>query len=167
MSISRHASFLFVAFTLLAFVPASQGQEPAESPPEIGLSGLQVRIRACPESEREEGKAMMIFEVRNTSDQPIEFCWWQSPLENYWTANRFKITGPDGEVPYRGMLVKRSPPSKKNGDYTTLRPGWTLAVKFDLSKAYGMKAGSRYLVRYEGTLLRSLPASNSIEFEVR
>ena len=166
MSIFRHKSFLFVAFTFMAFVPASQGQGPADIPWGKEVSGLKVRIRECTESEREEGKAMMIFEVRNTSDQPVEFCWWQSPLEKRWTANRFKVTGPYGEVAYRGMMIKRSPPSKENGDYTALRPGWTIGVKFDLREAYRMKAGSKYLISYEGTL-RSLPASNAIEFEVR
>jgi len=165
VSIFRHTSFLFAAFFFMAFVPASQGQGPADIPWGKELSGLQVRIRECSESERKEGTAMMIFEVRNTSDQPVEFCWWQSPLEKYWTANRFKVMGPDGEVAYRGEVVKRSPPSKKNGDYTTLRPGWTLGVKFDLREAYEMKAGSTYLISYEGTLL-SLPSSNSIKFEV-
>ena len=165
MSIFRHKSFLFVAFTFMAFVPASQAQGPADIRWGEEVSGLKVRIRECTESEREKEKAMMIFEVRNTSDQPVEFCWWQSPLEKCWTANRFKVMGPDGEVAYRGAVVKRSPPSKKNGDYTTLRPGWTLGVKFDLREAYGMKAGSKYLISYEGTLL-SLPSSNSIKIEV-
>lgn len=166
MSIFRHTSFLFAAFAFMAFVPASQGEGPADIPWGKELSGLQVRIRKCTESERKKGKAMMIFEVRNTSDQPVEFCWWQSPLEKCWTANRFKVMGPDGEVAYRGEVVKRNPPSKKNGDYTTLRPGWTLGVKFDLREAYEMKAGSKYLISYEGTLL-SLPSSNSIHFGVR
>ncbi|MCP4479838.1 MAG: hypothetical protein GY818_17280 [Planctomycetaceae bacterium] len=65
----------------------------------------------------------MIFEIRNTSDQPVDFCWWQSPLERTWTTNQFKITGTQEKIDYLGMMVKRNPPNKKNGDYTTLNPG--------------------------------------------
>ena len=167
VKIFRLASFLFAAFTFLMFVPAIQGQRPTEIPWGKQISGLQVRIRECPESERQEGKAMMIFEVRNTSDRPVDFCWWQSPLEKRWTANRFKVTGPDGVVDYQGIMVKRAPPSKKNGDYTTLRSGWTLSVKFDLKEVYRLKAGTKYSMSYEGTSLGSLPASNSIELAIR
>lgn len=167
MNITRASSFLTVVLTCLVFVPASQGQESTEIPKGKELSGLQVRIRECPEAERKAGKAMMIFEVRNTSDQPIELCWWQSPLEKIWTANRFKVTGPEGALDYRGPIVKRLPPSQKNGDYTTLQSGWTLSVKFDLKEVYKLQAGVKYSVSYKGTRLGPLPASNSIEFKFK
>ena len=110
---------------------------------------------------------MMIFEVSNTSDRPVEFCWWQSPLEKRWTASRFKVNGPDGEVGCQGRMVKRPPPSKENGDYTPLRSGWSLSVKFDLKEVYRMKAGTKYSISYQGSRLGSLPASNSIELAIR
>lgn len=158
---------LSTAFILIVFVPLSHGQERVETPWGKQLSNLQVRIRPCPDSESTQGEALMIFEVRNTSDQPVEFCWWQSPLERLWTANRFKVIGPEGEVAYEGAMIKRAAPSKKNGDYTTLRSGWTLGVEFDLAEAYRMKAGRKYSIRFEGTNLGPLPASNKIEFELR
>ena len=161
------ASFLLVAFAFLAFVPAIQGQGPAKIARGKRVSGLLGRIRECPESVRQKGKAMMIFEVSNTSDRPVEFCWWQSPLEKRWTASRFKVNGPDGEVGCQGRMVKRPPPSKENGDYTPLRSGWSLSVKFDLKEVYRMKAGTKYSISYQGSSLGSLPASNSIELAIR
>ena len=71
---------LWVSFVFTAFLPVSYGQGAVEMPWGKQLSGLQVRIRACPKSESRKGKALMIFEVRNASEQPVEFCWWQSPL---------------------------------------------------------------------------------------
>jgi hypothetical protein len=130
------------------------------------ISGLQVRIRECPEWECKEGKVMMIFEVRSTSDKPVEFCWWQSPLEGCWTADRFKVTGPNGKVIYHGISASREPPSRKNGDFVTLRPQWTLAATFDLKEAYPlMKAGSTYSITYEGTFVGPLPASNTVRLK--
>lgn len=158
---------LWLSFVFTAFLPVSYGQGAVEMPWGKQLSGLQVRIRACPKSESRKGKALMIFEVRNASEQPVEFCWWQSPLERQWAANRFKVIGPEGEVAYEGAMIKRTAPSKKSGDYTTLRSGWTLGVEFDLAEAYRMKAGRKYSIRFEGTNLGPLPASNKIEFELR
>jgi len=129
------------------------------------ISGLQVRIRECPESERKKGKVMMIFEVRNTSDKPVEFCWWQSPLEGGW-AGRFKVEGPNGKLIFHGPMVSRKPPSRKNGDFVTLRPQWTLAATFDLKKAYPlMEAGSTYSITFEGTFVGRLPASNTVRLK--
>ena len=159
-------SFLLITLTYLICAPILQGQESVDVLAGAKSSGLQVRIRECPEADQQDGKTMMIFEVQNTSDRPVEFCWWQSPLEKSWTANRFKITGSEEKVDYLGAMVKRRPPSKSNGDYTTLRAGWTLGVEFDLREAYQLKPGSKYSIRYEGTSLGSLPPSNLIEIKV-
>ena len=166
MKTFRFTSHLIVGLTFFMFLPVLQAQskENADIPWGAKVSGLQVRIRECPKSERKEGKALMIFEVRNTSDQPVDFCWWQSPLERTWTANQFKITGTQEKIDYFGMMVKRNPPNKKNGDYTTLNPGWMLSVTFDLKEVYGLRTGSNYSVRYAGTSL-GLPPSNSIDIE--
>ena len=167
MKIFVLSTLLFVVFNCFAVLPTSKGQESAKVPWGEKDSGLQVRIREVSESERKEGKAMMIFEVRNVSDRPVEFCWWQSPLEKRWLADSFTVTVPDGKVKYRGIMVKRSAPSKTKGDYTTLASGWTLSVKFDLNEGYGLKAGSKYSVRYEGTSLGPLLVSNLIEVEIK
>lgn len=173
------ASMLVSAFSLMVMAPACQGAEvppvaqETAAVPETSwgkeVNGLQVRIRECPAGERKEGKVIMIFEVRNTSEKPVEFCWWQSPLEKRCTAGRFKVTGPDGgEVAYEGIMVKRSPPSRENGDFVTLRPGWTLAATFDLKEAYpSMKAGSTYSITYEGTVMGPLPDSNTVSIALK
>ena len=173
------ASMLFSALSFEVMAPACRGAEmpPATqreaAVPETSwgkkINGLQVRIRECPEKDRKEGKVMMIFEVRNTSEKPVEFCWWQSPFEKRCTAGRFKVTGPDGgEVAYEGIMVKRRPPSRENGDFVTLRSGWTLAVTFDLKEAYpSMKAGSTYSITYEGTVMGPLPASNTVSIALK
>ena len=96
-------------------------------------NGLQTRIRTTAETYAAEDPIELIFEVRNTSDKPVEFCWWQSPLEKRFTADRFDIDGPGGEVAYTGMMVKRLPPSRADGDYVTCHPGWTLSVRFNLA----------------------------------
>ena len=153
-------------------MPVSQGQGPVEMLWGAQLSGLPVRNRACPKSESREGKAVMICEVRNTSAQPVELCWWQSPLEMRWTANRFKVIGPEGEVAYQGAMISKTMisktvPSKKNGDYATLPTGGTPGVEFDLREAFSMRTGAKYSIRFEGISLGPLPASNTVEFEIR
>jgi hypothetical protein len=167
------ASMLFAALSFMVMAPACRGADDPgakkgdAAAPEIPwgkeLNGIQVRIRECTEKDRKEGKVMMIFEVRNTSDKPVEFCWWHSPLENIALSHRFKVTGPDGgEVHCEQIALDRSAPSREKGSLVTLRPGWNLAVTFDLLKAYTLKAGSAYSITFEGNVIGPLPASNTI-----
>lgn len=105
----------------------------------------------------------VMLEVTNTSGAKAEFCTYHTPFEGI--RNDIFVVERDGEeLPYRGMMAKRAPPTKK--DHRTLKPGASITSEaVDLSETYALKSGT-YTVRFRGGGVSGLPDSAPIELVV-
>lgn len=104
------------------------------------------------------------LEVANTSDEKAEFCTYHTPFEGI-RNNIFVVERKGEELPYRGMMAKRAPPTKK--DHRKLKPGSSVTSDpVDLAEVYELKKGS-YTVRFRGGGVSGLPDSEPIELVVR
>lgn len=108
------------------------------------------------------------FEIANKGNKTSEVCIYQTPLEGKITsALMFKVTDSLGkDVEYRGMQMKRRPPSKEAGDYITLEPGKSAGAYADLTNSYAWRPGKYDITFFGNELLNKLPQSNKITITV-
>ena len=113
------------------------------------LSELSVTI----EVEHISGAILLTAELKNSSDQELQFLPWSTPFEGAVTADFLRVTevGSSESVAYTGIMVKRIPPSVE--DYTIVKPGSSLKQIVDISKSYNFCASTQYRLAYSGTLV--------------
>lgn len=83
----------------------------------------------------------------NTSNAPIKFLKWDTPLEGKFYADMFTVKQENGKpVAYLGKLVKRRPATES--DYITLKAKQSISATLDLSKAYAISNVGHYTAQY-------------------
>jgi len=104
------------------------------------------------------------FIVQNSTENEIEFCFWQTPLEKELTANCFEIIHEGEVLDYNGKMVKRKPPTKE--DYLLLKPNQTANKEINLNNLYHMTRKGTYTMRFLGRSINGLSDSEPIYFTV-
>lgn len=109
------------------------------------------------------GSTTVVMEVSNPTDAALEFCTYHTAFEGM-ANDIFVVVREDGsEVPYRGKMKKRAPPSRQ--DFVKLRPGASKSAEIDLTLGYDLPTG-RYEVHYRGSGISRLPDSPAIALDL-
>jgi hypothetical protein len=104
------------------------------------------------------------LEIKNTGQKPYTFLPWGTPIEDRLTGNCLTIKLNGKEIDYRGIMVKRAPPTEK--DYITLQANEAVKGEVNLLDGYQLNAKGIYTIQFQETY-KGLPASNIIEIEIR
>lgn len=91
----------------------------------------------------------LVFEIHNKSTKTLHVLTWNTPLEGM-IGRPLDVTGPKGEVPYLGAMVKRGPPDAAN--YLHLKPHAKSRKTVDLAKGYDLSAPGKYTVSFTRNL---------------
>ncbi|KAA2242990.1 protease [Chitinophaga agrisoli] len=112
-----------------------------------------------------DGPIMLKFSVANPTDNPVRFCKWHTPFENFM-ASYLDITDSKGEaVQYRGAMAKRIMPPPADA-YIVVSPKGSVEHEIDLRKGYGITAPGKYKVVYQASGMSGLTKVNELTFEV-
>ncbi len=111
------------------------------------------------------GKGMELrLRVRNPTTKPLRFCTYHTLFEGL-RNDIFDVTGPAGDVKYRGMMAKRAPPTEE--DYLSLAPGAQVdSQPVDLGEGYAFDKAGKYTVVFPGGGISGLGASAPLELTV-
>ncbi len=124
---------------------------------------ITVQIEISPTISQVGDEVVLSFSVQNNTASDFEFCYWHTPLEKEFTANFLEITHNGKVLPYRGKMVKRRPPTKK--DMIRLRPTEAIAQKISVNEGYSLNKEGTYKIQFKGH--SRLPNSNVIGFSLR
>lgn len=102
------------------------------------------------------------FLVKNQTNAVFEFCYWQTPLEKEFKAHFFEIIYKGETLPYKGKMVKRKPPTKK--DSITLKPNEVCTQTININNDYNLEKPGAYTIRFLGRTINGLPNSEFIHF---
>jgi peptidyl-Lys metalloendopeptidase len=91
----------------------------------------------------------LVFEIHNQGAKALHVLTWNTPLEGM-IGRPLDVTGPKGEVEYRGMMVKRGAPVAEN--YLHLKPHAKSRKTVDLAKGYDLSAPGKYKVSFTRNL---------------
>lgn len=105
------------------------------------------------------------FKVTNNGTTAVTFLPWQTPLEGRLTAGCLKVIYNGEELPYRGIMVKRRPPTDE--DYITLQPGESTSEKVDISDSYDFSRAGKYSIQFIERYESEVPNSNTIEIMIK
>ncbi len=103
------------------------------------------------------------MKVRNPTTKPLRFCTYHTLFEGL-RNDVLDVTGPSGEVEYRGMMAKRAPPGPE--DFLSLAPGAEVESRtVDVSEGYAFTAG-KFSVVFPGGSISELAASAPLVLQV-
>lgn len=89
------------------------------------------------------------FALSNPGRKLLWVLAWNTPLEGL--RNRFlRVTGPAGEIGYRGPMFKRGEPTAEH--YRRVPAGGAIHGEIDLALAYAFDRPGRYTVEFTGGL---------------
>jgi len=130
----------------------------SSTPSDPAATGLVVAIETST-----TGPTHVRVTVSNPSPDRLEFCRYHTPFEGI--ANKiFVVTSADGaDVPYRGKMKKRAPPTR--ADYIKIRSGGSESTEVDLATGYTLPAGE-YQVHFRGGEISGLPDSAPVTLVV-
>lgn len=130
--------FVFAAFAVLA-----------ASPPARAVADIECRM-SVPAKVPARGNIPLTFELVNkTKKTTYNILNWDTPFEGFYGAY-LQIAGPDGEVDYRGRVVKRGPPTRE--EYVSLKGGERRTITVNIAPAYDFKTRGKYEIVFAGKL---------------
>lgn len=91
----------------------------------------------------------LTFELVNRSKAIFNVLNWNTPLEGFY-GHYLQITGPGGEVDYRGPAVSRATPTRE--EYVSIKRGQRIRKTVNLAQGYDFKAGGRHEITFAGKL---------------
>lgn len=105
---------------------------------------------------------LLLFQLTNNNDCDMYVLTWHTPLEG--VRNRFlKVTVEGKDVPYRGIMVKRGPPSADS--YVLVAAGETVSASVDIREGYSTETCGRYSVLLDtGGLMDVVPRKEGVDF---
>lgn len=89
------------------------------------------------------------FGISNRGKKTVYVLTWNTPLEGFF-GKSLRIIGPQGELQYRGAMVKRGTPARE--DYVRILPGATVWKTMDLAAAYELAFDGEYEVTFVGRI---------------
>lgn len=119
-------------------------------------------IKTDKETYPPDSPVQLLFELTNNNDCDVYVLNWHTPLEGMY--NRFlKVTVGGTDVPYRGIMVKRGPPSAES--YVLVAAGETVRASVDIREGYSTETCGRYSVLLSTRLMDVVPKKEGIDFE--
>jgi len=93
-----------------------------------------------------------VWAVTNTHSHPTSFCVYNTPAEGIrGRILEVRRTDPNPkEIEYRGIMVKRAPPTAEN--YLTLAPGESFRTSVNINDAYDISEPGTYEIKSKGLL---------------
>ena len=112
---------------------------------------LECRLESAP--VHAAGKPVLVrFIIKNTGPREVAFVDWLTPLEGLMgDVLAIRPDTPGDPIPYRGVLVKRSPPGEDA--YVRLAPAAEAAREVDVTEGYDLSRPGRYTISFEGSLM--------------
>ena len=106
----------------------------------------------------------IICKIYNSSLESQSFCKYHTPFEG--VQNRIFTLIKDGKnIPYKGKLIKRLVPIKK--DYVDLQSKGTISCTVDISSSYDLSKKGEYFINYKGSQISNLPDSLPLQFIIK
>lgn len=127
-----------IALVLLAFAPSH-----------AVAAGLECHMSG-PARAQMHAAIPLKFELVNRGKATLNVLNWDTPLEGFF-SQYLRITGPAGEVEYRGPVVKRATPTRE--EYVSLKGGQRITRTVNLAPAYDFKVGGRHEVTFAAKLV--------------
>ena len=128
------------------------------------LDPFQVTISLEKEVYSHNEELILSTSVKNNSPHQAKFCRYHTPFEGMLN-HIFDIQKEGESLPYRGIMLKRTPPSEK--DWLKVAPGKEIACRVNLSETYTLELPGTYRVKFSGSKISALPDSNGIEFIIQ
>jgi peptidyl-Lys metalloendopeptidase len=91
----------------------------------------------------------LVFVIRNHTAKALRVLTWNTPLEGM-IGRPLNVTGPKGEVEYRGPMIKRGAATAEN--YLRIAPDGKSQKTIDLATGYDLSAPGRYTVAFTNNL---------------
>ncbi len=117
--------------------------------PDTHAADLECRM-SVPARVASRTNIPLTFELINHSKATYNVLNWNTPFEGFY-GPYLQITGPGGEVEYKGPVVKRSTTLTRE-EYVSIKRGGRISKTVNLAKAYDFKAGGRYEIGFSGKL---------------
>ena len=131
-------TFLVIAITLVTSFTYAFASLP---------DGLEVSISMEKNQFKSTEPVLINTTFVNTSLNDIKFLKWNTPLENGFKTDLFRIQDTQlNLIKYTGKLLKRATPNDE--DYITLAAGESITSTLNLSSAYDLKNEGDYTVKY-------------------
>ena len=92
----------------------------------------------------------LTFELVNRGKATLNVLNWDTPLEGFF-GQYLRITGPAGEVDYRGPVVKRATPTRE--EYVSIKRGARIKKTLNLAPGYDFKTAGRHEIAFTGKLV--------------
>ncbi|MEP7154517.1 MAG: hypothetical protein ABI905_01995 [Betaproteobacteria bacterium] len=151
-------TFLMFAFTSFAILAAP--------PPALAAADIECRMSIPARVHSPAGARANIpltFELANKTKKTYNILNWDTPFEGFY-GPYLQITGPGGEVEYRGKVVKRGPPTRE--EYVSIKKGDRRAITINIAPAYDFKAPGKYEIVFDGKLFdattEKIPRTNEL-----
>ncbi|MEJ2902495.1 protease [Pedobacter panaciterrae] len=103
------------------------------------------------------------FTVYNPSVKPQSFCKWHTPFEPPMSKYLDIKDDKGAEARYQGAMAKRIMPPPADS-YIEVKPGDSLSVKVNISKAYLLDKPGTYIVSYNAQEISGLAVKDSLTF---
>lgn len=87
--------------------------------------------------------------LSNLTKETQDVLKWQTPFEGF-RSKMFRVTRDGLDIPYQGIRVRRSSPSKS--DYMSLGAGESISIEVELSQAYDLSQPGNYEVQFISSL---------------
>jgi hypothetical protein len=102
------------------------------------------------------------FTLTNNNGQDLYVLKWHTPLEGM--LNNFLSVTVDGiKVPYRGIMVKRGPPSAES--YSLVSKGSNLDASVNITDGYSTETCGKYIVQLKTSLMDVVPQKEGVDFK--
>src|SRR5262249_12665548 len=105
----------------------------------------------------------LVFTLTNHDEQPIAVLNWLTPLEGI-LGIIFDVRCDGRELPYKGPMVKREPPS--HADFVTTPGKGTVEAVVNLSEVYEFPTPGNCQVRFSGRLLEVRSPNGEVKRDV-
>jgi peptidyl-Lys metalloendopeptidase len=134
---------LFLIFILgfMQTITASYADNKSDN---SSLSGLDFKLSMPKTEYLSTDKLTLNFTLTNTTNDPITFLKWQTPLENDFTGDLFTVQHKGQDVSYIGKMVKRAAPTED--DFMTLTAGESISGLLDLAEGYAVEKKGDYTI---------------------
>lgn len=130
----------------------------------ISQSGISGKL-ISPKAAKLGDPINIKFTVYNNADTASKFCKWHTPFERLM-SKYLDVTATDGsEADYKGPMAKRIMPPPADS-YTSLKPGDSTSVDFNLLDAYSISKVGTYTIKYNSSAISGIVVKDSIQITI-
>ncbi len=115
------------------------------------MKHLHIKLESARPDYSETEPLIVRYEIKNESKTPMRILVWGTPIEGF-QSDMFQITKDGVDIPYQGKLVSRA--ALSDSDYITLKENQSIAREMDLSEAYDIQDGGKYVLHHRKRTLQ-------------